>query len=70
MIAVGEDKVLALLLARRQHDGHLLGGHRQHGQLDAIELVEAAPGARLGEALVDATETSANIISLCYKIVG
>lgn len=29
------------------------GAHRQHGHRDAIELVEAAPGARLGQPLVD-----------------
>ena len=45
-----------MLLAALQHDGDLLGGHGQHGQLDAVELVEAAPGAGLGEALVDAAE--------------
>ncbi|RNA11509.1 hypothetical protein BpHYR1_000026 [Brachionus plicatilis] len=38
------------------NNGNLLRGNRQYGQVDAIELVKAAPCARLGKALVDAAQ--------------
>ena len=49
-VPVGEDKVLAAFLLAAQHDGDLLRRHGQHRQVDAVELVEAAPRPRLGEA--------------------
>mmetsp|Transcript_8760 Transcript_8760/g.28859 ORF Transcript_8760/g.28859 Transcript_8760/m.28859 type:complete len:326 (-) Transcript_8760:537-1514(-) len=55
-VAVGELKGLLLLPDRREHAANLLRGHREHLQVDAIELVETAPAARHGEALVDAAE--------------
>ena len=47
VVAVGEDELLLPLFLARQHDGDLLRGDRQHRQLDAVELVEAAPRPRL-----------------------
>ena len=48
-VAVSEDEEgLAFLLAQ-QHDGDLLGGNGQHGQLDTVELVKAAPRTGLGQ---------------------
>ena len=44
-IPVGEDKLPLLVLLALQDDVYLLCGHRQHRQLDAVELVEAAPGS-------------------------
>lgn len=48
-VAIGEQEAFAALLLAREHDGDLLGGHRQHGQVDAVKLIETAPGARLGQ---------------------
>ena len=48
---VPEDETGPPLLPGLQHDVDLLGGHREHGQLDPVELVEASPGSGLRQAL-------------------
>lgn len=57
-IAIHEDELLFAFLLRHQHDVDLLGSHRQDGQFDPVELVEATPGTGLCQALEDAAETS------------
>lgn len=49
VVSVGEDKVFAPLLLARENDGDLLGGDGQNGEVDAVELIEAAPGAGLSQ---------------------
>ena len=49
IVAVSEDELRLALLLAGQHDGNLLSGHRQHRQLNAVELVETAPGTRLSQ---------------------
>ena len=49
-VTVAEDELFLAVFLRRQHDVDLLRRHRQHRKLDTIELVEAAPRARLGES--------------------
>lgn len=46
-ISIGELEVLAAFLLTGVDDSDLLCCHRQHGQLDAVKLVETAPGPRL-----------------------
>ena len=52
-MAVSEDQFLLSLAARRENSLHLLRTHGQHLELDAVELVEAAPAAGHRETLVD-----------------
>ena len=54
--AVGELEGLHVHLDRGEHIRHLLGGHREHLEVDPVELVEAAPHAGHGQPLVDAAE--------------
>ena len=56
LVPVREDKAQLLLLDGAKHAGHLLRRHGEHLEVDPVELVEAAPAARHGEALVDAAE--------------
>ena len=49
-VPVGEDELPLLVLLALQDDVNLLRRHGQHRQLDAVELIKAAPGARLGQA--------------------
>ena len=37
----------------RSEECHLLGAHRQHVQVDPVELIKATPKAALGETLID-----------------
>lgn len=37
--------------AAEANEAYLLGNHGEYGQLDAVELVEAAPQARLAQSL-------------------
>lgn len=67
-VPVGEDEGLALLLLSGEDHCHLLRGHRQHRQLDAVELVEATPRARLGQTLVDATEAPGGTFMVILSI--
>lgn len=48
-VSVCENKLLLLVLLTLQDDVDLLGGDRQDRQLDAVKLIEAAPGSRLGQ---------------------
>jgi len=57
-IAIREDELFLAFFLGHEHDVDLLGCDRQHRQLNAIELVETAPRARLCQALEDATEAS------------
>ena len=52
-MAVGELEAGFAALDGVQHGRHLLRHHREHLEVDAVELVEAAPAAALREALVD-----------------
>lgn len=49
VVSIGEDKVLAPLLLAGEDDGDLLGGDRQNGEVDAVELIETAPRAGLSQ---------------------
>lgn len=40
-------------MTQRPHGPYLYGDHRQDLHGDSIELIEAAPGSSLGQALVD-----------------
>ena len=57
-VAVSENELLTLLSFARKNDGNLLGSHRENGQFNTIELVEATPRARLSETFVDSTQTA------------
>ena len=48
-VAVREDELFLAIFLRREDDVDLLRGDRQHGQLNTIELVEAAPRSRLSQ---------------------
>ena len=48
-VTVGEDELFLAIFLRREDDVDLLRGDRQHGQLNTIELVEAAPRSRLSQ---------------------
>lgn len=43
IISISEDKTLLTLLLTLQYNGNLLRGHRQHGQLNSVELVKTTP---------------------------
>ena len=49
-VAIREDELLPALFLAREHDVNLLRRHGQHWQVDAVELVEAAPAPRLSQA--------------------
>ena len=57
-VPVREDELPLFLSFAGQNDGDLLGGYRQDGQFDTIELVEAAPRSRLGQSFVNASQTA------------
>ena len=57
-VSVSENEGLPLVLFATQNHCHLLRGHRQDRQSDAVELVEAPPRSRLREALEDPAQTS------------
>lgn len=46
-VSICKDKLLLLVLFALQDNVYLLRCHRQHWQLDAVELIKAAPGTRL-----------------------
>ena len=48
-VAVREDELFLAIFLRREDDVDLLRSHRQHGQLNTVELVEAAPRPRLSQ---------------------
>ena len=50
LVSVSEDKLLLAVLLGSENNVDLLGSHRQHRQLDTVELVKAAPRPRLGKA--------------------
>lgn len=52
-VPVGEDKLLLLVLLALKDDVDLLGGDRQDRQLDAVELIKAAPGSGLSQTWRD-----------------
>lgn len=52
-VPVGEDKLLLLVLLALKDDVDLLGGDRQNRQLDAVELIKAAPGSGLSQTWRD-----------------
>mmetsp|Transcript_20779 Transcript_20779/g.35679 ORF Transcript_20779/g.35679 Transcript_20779/m.35679 type:complete len:2651 (-) Transcript_20779:3350-11302(-) len=52
-LPVCEHELGFVLLQRRQDTRHLLSAHGEHGEVDPIELVEAAPGPGLGQTFVD-----------------
>lgn len=52
-VPVGEDKLLLLVLLALKDDVDLLGGDRQDRQLDAVELIKAAPGSGLSQTCRD-----------------
>lgn len=52
-VPVGEDKLLLLVLLALKDDVDLLGGDRQNRQLDAVELIKAAPGSGLSQTWKD-----------------
>lgn len=49
-VSVGEDECFSALFLAGEDYGDLLGGHRQHREIDPVKLVKAAPGARLSKA--------------------
>ena len=51
LVSVGEYELWLAFLLALQHHRDLLRGHRKHGQLDPVELVEATPRAGLSETL-------------------
>mmetsp|Transcript_13743 Transcript_13743/g.31845 ORF Transcript_13743/g.31845 Transcript_13743/m.31845 type:complete len:1547 (-) Transcript_13743:4516-9156(-) len=55
-LAVGEDECRAALAHGGEDAVDLLRGHRQHLEVDAVELVEATPAAGHGQALVQLAE--------------
>ena len=54
-LAVGELQLLLVRLDGLENDAHLLRDDGEHLEVDAVELVEAAPHTCLGEALDDLT---------------
>lgn len=57
-ITIGKNEILLFLFLSGQYDSDLLGSDGQHGQFNPVELIEATPGAGLGEALVYPAETA------------
>ena len=51
-VSVREDELRFAFLLAGQHDVDLLGGYREHGQLNTVELIEAAPAAGLGKTYI------------------
>ena len=49
IVSVSEDELRLSLLLTSQDNGNLLGSHRQHRQLNTVELVKTSPGARLSK---------------------
>lgn len=52
-VPVCEDELLLLVLLTLQDDVDLLRGNGQNRQLDAVKLIEAAPGSRLSQTCRD-----------------
>ena len=52
-VTISEYELIFAVLLTTQDNSNLLGGHGQHGQLNTVELVEAAPCAGLGQTLVN-----------------
>ena len=57
-ISVHEDELSFMFLFSHQDNIDLLGGDGQDRQLNAVELIEAAPRARLGESLEDPAKST------------
>jgi hypothetical protein len=57
LIAIGEDKLLLLLLLGSEYNGYLLSSNGEDGKLDAIEFVKASPGAALSQSFIYASQS-------------
>eukprot|EP00962_Isochrysis_galbana_P004359 scaffold1202_cov110-Isochrysis_galbana.AAC.9 len=64
--AIGEMDRRHALTQRREYAAHLLGNHRDDVKVEAVELVEARPAARLRQTLEDGAHRAA--IHLCGAV--
>lgn len=53
VVTISEDELRLAFFLAGQHNSNLLSSHRQHRQLNAVELIEATPGTRLSQTCWD-----------------